>query len=71
MGAVFAVPYARLDDWRERPRDLRAAGFRLLALTPAPDAAPIGDVLAGAPRHRLAALLLGAEGDGLSAVVRP
>jgi tRNA G18 (ribose-2'-O)-methylase SpoU len=67
MGAVFAVPYARLDDWRVGLRDLRAAGFRLLALTPAPDAAPIGEVLAGlAPGTRLA-LLLGAEGDGLSA----
>ncbi len=67
MGAVFAVPYARMDDWREGLGALRAAGFRLLALTPAPDAAPIGEVVAvRAPGTRLA-LLLGAEGDGLSA----
>jgi tRNA G18 (ribose-2'-O)-methylase SpoU len=67
MGAVFAVPYARLDDWREGLGRLRATGFRLLALTPAPDAAPIGEVLAGLGPDARLALLLGAEGDGLSA----
>jgi tRNA G18 (ribose-2'-O)-methylase SpoU len=69
MGAVFAVPYARMDDWREGLGRLRAAGFRLLALTPAPDAVPIGEALADGrvpPGGRLA-LLLGTEGDGLSA----
>src|ERR1700733_2380907 len=65
MGAVFAVPYARMADWRQGLGGLRSAGFRLLALTPAPDAVPIGGVPAG-PGDRLA-LLLGAEGDGLSA----
>ncbi|MFH8345439.1 TrmH family RNA methyltransferase [Streptomyces sp. NPDC018045] len=64
MGAVFAVPYARLENW---PRDLetvRGAGFPLLALTPDAEAVPLDDV---AP-HRMerAALMLGAEGDGLS-----
>lgn len=64
MGAVFSVPYARLGNW---PRDLeavRAAGFKLLALTPDDKAVPID---AAAP-HRLArvALMLGAEGEGLS-----
>jgi tRNA G18 (ribose-2'-O)-methylase SpoU len=73
MGAVFAVPYARMDDWRDGLGGLRSAGFRLLALTPAPDALPIAEVLTGAgaqpgvvpPGTRLA-LLLGSEGDGLS-----
>jgi tRNA G18 (ribose-2'-O)-methylase SpoU len=64
MGAVFAVPYARMDDWREGLGELRSAGFRLLALTPEPDAVPIGEVPAD-PGVRLA-LLLGSEGDGLS-----
>ncbi|MDF9812164.1 tRNA G18 (ribose-2'-O)-methylase SpoU [Streptomyces sp. SPB162] len=64
MGAVFSVPYARLDSW---PRDLetvREAGFKLLALTPADKATDIDE----AAPHRLerVALLLGAEGDGLS-----
>ena len=62
MGAVFAVPYARLADWRGGLADLRQAGFRLLALTPDQSAAPIRAV---APGER-AALLLGTEGDGLS-----
>ena len=72
MGAVFAVPYARMDDWRGGLGALRAAGFLLLALTPAPDAVPIGELLGGGggrgrvpPDARLG-LLLGAEGDGLS-----
>jgi tRNA G18 (ribose-2'-O)-methylase SpoU len=65
MGAVFAVPYARMPDWREGLGGLRSAGFRLLALTPAPDAVPIGEVPAGL--HSRLALLLGTEGDGLSA----
>jgi tRNA G18 (ribose-2'-O)-methylase SpoU len=65
MGAVFAVPYARMGDWREGLGRLREAGFRLLALTPAPDAVPIGEVPLTA-EDRLA-LLLGTEGDGLSA----
>ena len=69
MGAVLAVPYARLDDWQEGLNGLRAAGFRLLALTPAPGAVPIGEAAAQirAARGSRAALLLGAEGDGLSA----
>ncbi len=63
MGAVFAVPYARLDDWRGGLAGLRAAGFLVLALTPAADAVPIAE----APAASQVALLLGTEGDGLSA----
>lgn len=68
MGAVLAVPYARMGDWREGLSDIRAAGFSLLALTPAADAVPISSaaVTAGPAWPRLA-LLLGTEGDGLSA----
>jgi tRNA G18 (ribose-2'-O)-methylase SpoU len=62
MGAVFALPYARLADWYDGLAELRAAGFRLLALTPAADAEPIDKVDPG----ERCALLLGAEGDGLS-----
>jgi tRNA G18 (ribose-2'-O)-methylase SpoU len=63
MGAVFAVPYARLADWRGGLAELQDAGFRLLALTPDPAAIPIGDV---EPSGQIA-LLIGTEGDGLSA----
>ena len=72
MGAVFAVPYARLEDWREGLARIRAAGFRLLALTPATDAVPIDQAraAAGPPDGGRVALLLGTEGDGLSARCR-
>jgi tRNA G18 (ribose-2'-O)-methylase SpoU len=68
MGAVFAVPYTRMADWYGGLGQLRAAGFRLLALTPDQSATPIGAALsAGAGRADRVALLLGSEGDGLSA----
>lgn len=63
MGAVFSVRYARLQDWRGGLEGLRRAGFQVLALTPAADAVPIEQV----PAAEKIALLLGTEGDGLSA----
>jgi tRNA G18 (ribose-2'-O)-methylase SpoU len=77
MGAVFAVPWARMEDWHGGLDTVRAAGFRLLALTPDPDAVPMiaamtpgpagppAAPVAAAPGERTA-LLLGTEGDGLS-----
>jgi tRNA G18 (ribose-2'-O)-methylase SpoU len=62
MGAVFAVPYARMTDWHAGLDELRTAGFTLLALTPDQSAMPIGK----APLGERVALMLGAEGDGLS-----
>lgn len=62
MGAVFAVPYARMTNWHGGLAELRAAGFRLLALTPDENATPITKTRVG----DRAALLLGTEGDGLS-----
>lgn len=62
MGAVFAVPYARMTDWYGGLAQLRAAGFRLLALTPDQSATPI----TAATMPGRAALMLGTEGDGLS-----
>ena len=67
MGEVFAVPYARLDPWPAALAEVKAAGYRLLALTPAPDALPI-QRLDRAARDR-PALLLGAEGSGLTTAV--
>jgi tRNA G18 (ribose-2'-O)-methylase SpoU len=61
MGAVFSLPWTRID-WREGPSILRDRGWTLAALTPAPEAEPIG-VLSG--REPLA-LAVGAEGPGLS-----
>jgi len=64
MGAVFTIPYARMAGWYDGLADLTAAGFRLLALTPDEGATPIAAALR-APGP--VALLLGTEGDGLSA----
>jgi len=63
MGAVFAIPYARMSDWYGGLAGLRAAGFRLLALVPDQSAPALETV----PSRGRAALLLGSEGDGLSA----
>jgi tRNA G18 (ribose-2'-O)-methylase SpoU len=65
MGAVFSLPYARLETWPADLETVREAGFTLLALTPDERAEPLDET---AP-HRLdrVALMLGAEGDGLSA----
>lgn len=64
MGHVLRVPFAVLPDpWSDSLAAVRAHGFRLLALTPASDATPLGS-LAAPPRW---AVLLGAEGPGLTA----
>jgi len=65
MGAVFAIPYARMTGWYDGLALLRTAGFRVLALTPDESATPISAALASADPDRVA-LLLGTEGDGLS-----
>ncbi|MFC8294499.1 TrmH family RNA methyltransferase [Streptomyces sp. NPDC057242] len=64
MGAVFSVPYARLEGWPGGLEAVREAGFDLLALTPAERAVSI-DEAAPHKRDRVA-LMLGAEGYGLS-----
>ena len=65
MGAVFAIPYARMSDWFDGLADLKSAGFRVLALTPDDGATPIGLALGGTGER--VALAFGTEGDGLSA----
>ncbi|WP_433497530.1 TrmH family RNA methyltransferase [Sphaerimonospora sp. CA-214678] len=62
MGAVFAIPYARMADWYGGLAEIRAAGFQTLALTPDQSATPLDRVVMG----ERVALLLGSEGDGLS-----
>jgi tRNA G18 (ribose-2'-O)-methylase SpoU len=63
MGAVFAIPYARMASWYEGLAELKAGGFLVLALTPDERATPITSALR---EGRRVALLLGTEGDGLS-----
>ncbi|MGH3545572.1 MAG: TrmH family RNA methyltransferase [Mycobacteriales bacterium] len=64
MGEVFAVPYARLEPWPQALHEVRSAGFSLLALTPQGDATDVRAIPARARRRP--ALLLGAEGPGLT-----
>lgn len=65
MGEVFAVPYAFAPDWPQGLDTIRRHGFSVLALTPDPAAVPIQTL--GPQFRRRPALLLGAEGPGLSA----
>jgi tRNA G18 (ribose-2'-O)-methylase SpoU len=75
MGAVFAIPYARMAGWFDGLAELKSAGFRVLALTPDDDAIPIGTALNGTGPNGTAlggkdgrvALAFGTEGNGLSA----
>jgi len=64
MGTVFQVPWTRLEPWPGGLDALRDAGFTVAALALDDDAVTLDD-LAADPPERLA-LVLGAEGDGLS-----
>ena len=73
MGHVLHVPFARLDPWPSALGRVRAAGFVVAALTPhpPPTGLPPWTSLAGLRGRRWSegtgiALLLGAEGPGLS-----
>ena len=48
MGAVFAIPYARMTGWYDGLAELKSAGFRVLALTPDERATPIAGAAARA-----------------------
>ena len=64
MGAVFSVPWSRLDAWPTDLSDVRREGLSVLALTPAPDATPLADLPPSVTAR--CALLIGAEGPGLT-----
>jgi tRNA G18 (ribose-2'-O)-methylase SpoU len=63
MGAVFSVPYARMEDWYDGLAELSRAGFTTVALTPAEGAVDIEAAVRGLDK---VALLMGSEGPGLS-----
>jgi tRNA G18 (ribose-2'-O)-methylase SpoU len=63
MGAVFSVPWTRLDSWYDALPALSAAGFTTVALTLAEDAVDLEAAVAALDR---VALVLGSEGHGLS-----
>jgi len=66
MGAVFSLPWARLEDWWAAPGMLAAAGFLTVALTPAPDALTLSELAASISAGTRVAVMLGTEGAGLS-----
>ncbi|WP_054816669.1 TrmH family RNA methyltransferase [Nocardia arizonensis] len=62
MGHVLRVPFARLPSWPGGLELLRERRFRLIALTPDPRSANLAAAMSG----ERVALLLGAEGPGLT-----
>ena len=62
MGAALSVPIADAGDWGAAIEQLRADGLQVIALTPSPAAMPLTTI----PAEPRVALLLGAEGEGLS-----
>lgn len=65
MGTVFQVPWVRLEDWPGQLDILRRHGFTTAALALTEDSLTL-DQLSARNEPRLA-LILGTEGDGLSA----
>ncbi|MDR1442955.1 MAG: RNA methyltransferase [Bifidobacteriaceae bacterium] len=65
MGTVFQVPWARIGPWPAALDELKAAGWHVAAFAPAATAAPLDHFAASLPSKL--ALLVGTEGDGLTA----
>ena len=63
MGAVFTLPWTRVEDWYDALPALSSRGFTTVAMTLAEDAVPLDDAVAGLDK---VALVLGGEGHGLS-----
>ena len=63
MGAVFSVPWTRLDDWHAAPSLLAEHDFTTVAMALGDDAAPLEEAVAGLEK---VALLMGSEGPGLT-----
>lgn len=66
MGSVLRMPYARLGHWPHDLAALTANDFNIVALTPRDYAIDLARCAPGQPRQKLA-LLVGAEGPGLTA----
>jgi tRNA G18 (ribose-2'-O)-methylase SpoU len=64
MGEILRLPVVVADEWPGALHRLRAMGFAVLALTPAPDAVALDSVVVGPDGG--VAVLLGAEGPGLT-----
>src|SRR6058998_3869444 len=69
MGGTLVVPFAAAASWPEALVRLRERGFTIVALTP-DGGADIADLGRSRPVPERVALLLGAEGEGVSATAR-
>jgi len=67
MGGALHLPFVTLTDWPASLARLRASGFQVVALAPDATAVDIGAFGVTHPIPARLALLLGAEGEGLSA----
>lgn len=65
MGTVFQIPWARLEDWPAGMDLLHRHGFTTAALALTEDSVTLDEL--AARRHPKLALILGTEGEGLSA----
>jgi tRNA G18 (ribose-2'-O)-methylase SpoU len=65
MGHALLVPFARATDWPLELKSLQHNGFRLLAMTPGVDSKSLPEAM-DAVRGEKVAILVGAEGPGLS-----
>lgn len=63
MGAVLAVPWTKAEPWPDAVDGLRARGFRTLAMSPDPAGVSLREADLTSP----VAVLLGTEGEGLTA----
>ena len=64
MGTVLQVPWTRTGEWPALKEELVASGFHIAALALTDDAVSLRDFAAGS--HDRLALVLGAEGPGLT-----
>lgn len=62
MGHVLRTPFAQVPEWPRGLEQLRDNGFQIISLTPNPTAIPLATAMTG----EKVALLLGAEGPGLT-----
>ncbi|NKR42735.1 RNA methyltransferase [Rhodococcus hoagii] len=62
MGHALRVPFAQIPEWPRGLNILRDKGFQLISLTPNPSAPTLAEAMTG----ERVALLLGAEGPGLT-----
>ena len=67
MGAVLDLPFRIVDTWPNVLSDLGAAGWHVVAFTPATTAISLPECQSSLHGYERVAVMVGSEGDGLSA----